>query len=68
MVAGSRLRMEHVFVLLLPELPCLFFLTTHQQWTTPREGALVDDFELLSFEAFGFLLLISSIEFYQLSG
>ena len=48
----------------------LFFLTTHQQWITPREGALVDDLELLSFEAFGFLLLISSgrIDFYQLSG
>ena len=48
----SRLRMEHIFVVLLPERPCLFFLTTHQQWITPRE--------LLSFEAFGFLLLISS--------
>ena len=48
----------------------LFFLTTHQQWITPREGVLLDDLELLSFEAFGFLLLISSgqIDFYQLSG
>lgn len=46
------------FVVLLPELPCLFFLTTQQQWITPREGALVDDLELLSFDAFGLLLLI----------
>ena len=68
-LTGSRLQMEHLFVVLLPELPCLFFLTIHQQWITPMEEALVDDLELLSFGAFGFLLLISSgwIDFYQLS-
>ena len=68
-LTGSRLQMEHSFVVLLPELPCLFFLTIHQQWITPMEEALVDDLELLSFGAFGFLLLISSgwIDFYQLS-
>ena len=56
MVAGSRLRMKHFFVVLLPE----FFLKTHQQWITPGQGrGLVDDLELLSFEAFGFLQLIN---------
>ena len=70
MVTGSRLRMEHFFVVLLPELPYLFFLTTHQKWITPREGALVDDLELLSFKALGFLLLISSgrIDFISFQG
>ena len=47
MVAGSRLQMEYFFVVLLPELPCSFFLTVHQQWITPKEEALVDDLELL---------------------
>ena len=47
MVAGSRLQMEYFFVVLLPELPCSFFLTIHQQWITPKEEALVDDLELL---------------------
>ena len=32
---------------------CLFFfMMIHQQWTTPREGAPVDDLELPSFEVF----------------
>ena len=45
------------------------FVFLHQQWITPREGALVDDLELPSFEVFCFQLLISSgqIDFYQLS-
>ena len=46
-----------LLVVLLPGLPCLIFLTTHQQWISPREGALVDDLELLSFEAFGFFAI-----------
>ena len=67
MVAGPCLQLEHIFAFLLLKLPCLFFL--HQQWITPREGALVDDLELPSFEVFCFQLLISSgqIDFYQLS-
>ena len=67
MVAGSRLRLEHFFAVLFPKLSCLFFfMMIHRQWMTPREGALVDDLELPSFEVFCFQLLILSwrIDFY----
>ena len=60
MVAGSRLRMKHFFVVLLPELPSLFFLINDPSTVDNTQGrGLVDDLELLSFEAFGFLQLIS---------
>ena len=65
MVAGSRLRMEHVSSSFARA--ALFVFLSDPSAVNNTQGRGPDDSgELLSFEAFGFLLLISSgqIDFY----
>ena len=59
MVAGSRLRMKHFFFNSFARAAFFVFLNDPSAVDNTQGRGLVDDLELLSFEAFGFLQLIS---------